>query len=293
MWHTSSGKRTLEKSEALLFAEAMLVFLDNADIMGMDDYCVDIAVFDQLTVGQKVSTLGAVARGLLCRDVEAIRLNAALEGAIAGVFGQVLAMVELELLAPEADRVWRQRVLDALENARAAEMIYEDDCLVRDLLASQNTSPNETHQTEDSGDESASDPFPPDSELKADLQRGLAQARDELLDRVLPEMDEPVMPLLSEQENHGFPSSLEDWELTVQELEGHILWDRDFETGDTYMDLHPLLSEVMKEEMRIPPDYFTAIPDDLNTEQAAAVLAEIRQLCCCIINESEGGKDLD
>ena len=286
MWQTSSGTRTLENNEALLFAESMLLLLDNADTMGMEDYCVDIAAFDQLTVGQKVATLGAVTRGLLCHDVEPVRLTAALEGAIAAVFDHVKAMVELELLDQEAGRDWRQSVLDALEDARAAEMIYEDDCFVRDFLASQSSAPNETRQTEDSGDESVSDPFPADSELKADLKRGLAQARDELLDRVLPEMDEPVLPLVPEQENHEPPSSLEDWELTVQELEDHILWDRDFETGDTYLDLHPVLSEVMKEEMRILTDYFTAIPDDLNAEQAAAALAEIRQLCCRIIGMS-------
>jgi len=286
MWHTSSGKRTLEKNEALLFAEAMLLLLDNADTMGMEDYSVDIAAFDQLTVGQKVSTLGIITQGLLCQDVEPVRLNAALEGAIAAVFDHVKATVELELLDPEVGRDWRNRVLDALEDARTAEMIYEDDCFVRGFLASQSSAPNETPETEAGGDESAFDPFPADSTLKADLKRGLSQARDKLLNSALPEMDEPVWPQTPDQENHDSPCSYEDWELIVEELEDHILWDRDFETGDTYLDLHPLLSEVMKEEMRIPSDYFIAIPDDLNGEQAEATLTEIRQLCCRINNES-------
>jgi hypothetical protein len=286
MWHTSSGKRTLEQNEALLFAEAMLILLDNADTMGMEDYSVDIAAFDQLTVGQKVSTLGAITQGLLCHDVEPVRLSAALEAAIAAVFDHVKAMVELELDDPEAGRDWRNRVLDALEDAQTAEIIFENDSLARDFLASQSTAPNETPETEEGGDESVPDPFPANSELKADLKRGLSQARDELLDSVLPEMDEHAWSQTPEQENHESPCSYEDWELIVEELEDHILWDRDFETGDTYLDLHPLLSEVMKEEMRIPSDYFTAIPDDLSEGQIEPVLTKVRQLCCRVINES-------
>lgn len=284
MWHTSSGKRTLEKNEALLFAESMLFLLDNADTMGMEDYSVDIAAFDQLTVGQKVWTLGAVTRGLLCHDVKPIRLSAALESTIAAVFDHVKAMVELELDDPEAGRDWRKRVLDALEDARTAEIIFENDRLTRDFLASQSSAPKETPETEAGGDESAPDPFPADSELKADLKRGLSQARDELLDSVLPEIDEQALPLMPDQESHEPPCSQEDWELTVEELEDHILWDRDFETADTYLDLHPLLSEVMKEEMRILPDYFTAIPEDLSERQVEAVLTNIRQLCCRVID---------
>jgi len=36
----------------------MLLLLDCADTMGMEECAVDFAVFDQLTVGQRISTPG-------------------------------------------------------------------------------------------------------------------------------------------------------------------------------------------------------------------------------------------
>ena len=55
-----------------------------------------------------------------------------------------------------------------------------------------------------------------------------------------------------------------------------------YEDADTYVDLPPVLSEVLKEGVDIDRDYFVTMPDDLSPEQAEEAIKEIRRLCSTV-----------
>jgi hypothetical protein len=52
VWRTNNGDRTLEGTEARLFADAVWDFVQELEI-SEGDYDVDLPVFDRLTYGQK------------------------------------------------------------------------------------------------------------------------------------------------------------------------------------------------------------------------------------------------
>jgi len=86
MWRTAGGDRTLEKAEAVLFADALWNLLDEATPGEFDDYPLGTNVFDRLTYGQKISVLSLIGNGLLRAEVPSQELTAVAEGAIAAVF---------------------------------------------------------------------------------------------------------------------------------------------------------------------------------------------------------------
>lgn len=76
------------------------------------------------------------------------------------------------------------------------------------------------------------------------------------------------------------------WDLEVDELANAILWDRDYEDGDIYMDHPPEKTEWLKYMAMIPDNYYTAIADDLTDEEAQVKIKELRKLCNSVIRAS-------
>ena len=72
----------------------------------------------------------------------------------------------------------------------------------------------------------------------------------------------------------------------MDELANAILWDRDYEDGDIYMDHQPEKTQWLKYMAMIPDDYYTAIADDLTDKEAKAKIKELRKLCNSIIKAS-------
>jgi hypothetical protein len=107
MWRTDRAERTLKCAEATLFADALSGLLDEAIASTLDDYELGIGCFDDLTFGQRISTLVVIGNGLLGEDVPPVDSAAVVEGAIATVFqhlkcGIVCEIDEPELLLPHS-----------------------------------------------------------------------------------------------------------------------------------------------------------------------------------------------
>ena len=133
MWDTSTGRRTLQRTEAVLFAEAMLFLLDNSSVSGLEYYTMDIKAFDNLTYGQKVFTLWTTAQGLLCENVRPVPRTAALEATIAAVFDHIEGMMYFEVEPPEEDDdpvpgpCLKELIICARKEAGADEVISIDN----------------------------------------------------------------------------------------------------------------------------------------------------------------------
>ena len=63
-----------------------------------------------------------------------------------------------------------------------------------------------------------------------------------------------------------------EWDINLEVLEDRVLWDRDFENGDVYLDLNPEHIDYQKKMMGINDEYFTTIaPDPTNDEIQRAI----------------------
>ena len=88
-----------------------------------------------------------------------------------------------------------------------------------------------------------------------------------------------ILPLANICEDYN------EWDLEVDELANAILWDRDYEDGDIYMDHPPEKTEWLNYMARIPDNYYTAIADDLTDEEAQVKIEELRKLCNSVIDK--------
>lgn len=127
MWRTECGERILKGAEAIVFAETLSSLLDAAIMGTLDDYELGIRRFDDLTFGQKISTLAVIGNGLLRKDVPPVKLTAVVEGAIAAVFKHLKYEIIYDIEEPECHRLWRKWVVAALEEVQA-EVIPAPAC---------------------------------------------------------------------------------------------------------------------------------------------------------------------
>ena len=58
------------------------------------------------------------------------------------------------------------------------------------------------------------------------------------------------------------------WEMLINELSELILWDRDFELAESFLDLDPGVSKHRRRLLGIDDHYFCAVPSDPNTDHA-------------------------
>lgn len=73
--------------------------------------------------------------------------------------------------------------------------------------------------------------------------------------------------------------SHEEWEILVEVLEDRILWDRDFDMEDLFLDADPDRIAVARHITGIDPEYFSdAVPDALSDEGAKILLHRLEQL---------------
>ncbi|MFC1792953.1 hypothetical protein ACFL3Q_05140 [Planctomycetota bacterium] len=136
-------------------------------------------------------------------------------------------------------------------------------------------------------------------DLTAVVEGAIAAVFQNLKDSIVLEIDEPefgtdwrelVIAARKEAEVEDIPAptctDVDEWELEVEGLTDHILWDRDYEDDHTYMDHPPEKTQWLKHMARIRDDYFTAIADDLSDEEAQAQIKELKKLCDSIIESS-------
>lgn len=121
MWHTGNGDRVLDGAEAKLFAKVLWDFITELEELE-GDYDVDLAVFDRLTYGQKISLLSIIAKGLFMPNVPIRKLTSVVEGAIAAVFNHLRIAVITEIEEPPSNTQWRKMILAARREQGGREL---------------------------------------------------------------------------------------------------------------------------------------------------------------------------
>jgi hypothetical protein len=71
---------------------------------------------------------------------------------------------------------------------------------------------------------------------------------------------------------------LQVWEDWIDQLSMAILWDRDFEYAETFLDADPDAARARRRAMGIDDDYFVSPPPDPTPSQVETLLARTRNL---------------
>ena len=68
------------------------------------------------------------------------------------------------------------------------------------------------------------------------------------------------------------------WESLIEQLTDAILWDRDFEMADTFMDIDPGISHHRRKLLGINDDYFTSVAPDPRPEEVFRLVSKTRDI---------------
>jgi len=141
----------------------------------------------------------------------------------------------------------------------------------------------------------------PPIDLTAVVEGAIAAVFKHLKYQIIYEIDEPesrsnwrelvvAARKQTEDEIKGIPDptciDTKEWDFEVEGLADRILWDADYEDGDIYMDHPPEKTQWLKYMVMISDDYYTAIADDLNDEEAQGTIRELQKLCNSVIRAS-------
>jgi hypothetical protein len=72
---------------------------------------------------------------------------------------------------------------------------------------------------------------------------------------------------------------IDEWTFLLDALIDRVLWDRDFDEEELFVDADPGQGQLLKRELGIVGDYFTAIAPEPTDDQLAACRESLRQLC--------------
>lgn len=239
MWPTSTGSRTLHDAEAALIAAAIVVMLNSLDeslcedseeeeFEPMADMQFGIAIFDSLTLPQRIATLHHIAMHLLTKAVPETDVTSAVDDAtIAAIFSEIQDQVSIEI---------------GFDNAGIFEDVGEE--------------------------QEASD-------LNSTHWRSLVLAAYR---QAIPDDDE-----FDEDASDGIPLDTHDadmdaWENAIDLLVSNILWDRDFELADGFMDQDPASARQRRKLLGIHDNYFVQPPLDPTASQTRLLLAQVKSL---------------
>jgi hypothetical protein len=127
MWHTPAGDRVLTAGEWALVRAGLGLVWDAVEVAaesGSGD-ATGVRVFDMLQHGQQVALLAQVGTALTEPAVPAPPLTAATEGALAAVFAQLRAWLEMELLDGDKTEC-RSLILGAVGEATGRDVPLPD-----------------------------------------------------------------------------------------------------------------------------------------------------------------------
>lgn len=242
--------RTLRGAEARLFAAAVDVMIDELS-MGLDDAWEEdpsweilsgVSVFDCLTTSQRIALLHQVAGYLLTERRAPDEVSAAQEAAVAAVFSEIRDRVTMEIDLFGSSEV-------------KTHAVDEDATEWRDqvLEAYRHVSQLEATSIEPAGN--ADQPL-----------------RDDAGDWLLSQEDERFEPPKADCRE------LDDWILLIESLTDSILWDRDFEMAESFLDADPGVSEQRRRLLGIPDDYFTQVAPDPQPAELPVLISQTRAL---------------
>jgi hypothetical protein len=127
VWWTAYGERALEGAEAILFAETLLNLVEEIKLSSFNNCYIGVQIFDELTIGQKISVLSIIGNGLLRTDVPCVKLTEVAEGAIASVFEHLINLIAVEVDEHTLGSNWRAKVIDA-RKATAEQCALASTC---------------------------------------------------------------------------------------------------------------------------------------------------------------------
>lgn len=116
MWRNTSGEEfVLEPKHAAAFRAAAAVLSDNVGWEKYQDdwYGLGVAVFDELSQGQKQAAILAVAKSLLDPNVPPPEVTAVVAGTVDAVYRQLQGCIEIEIDGGEGSEL-RGMLLDAM-----------------------------------------------------------------------------------------------------------------------------------------------------------------------------------
>jgi hypothetical protein len=239
MWPTSIGNRTLHGAEASLISAAIMVMLDALDEhLGDDDddeaseptadMHIGIAVFDSLTIPQRIAMLHHLSKHLLTDEPLPSEQTSAIDDAtIAAVFSEIQDQVTIEIdLDPED-------VTEGDRNETVSQASLARSVLWRSMIlaAIHQVVFNDPIETDDMG-------LPTDASV----------------------------------------DSIDAWEDAIDALASAILWDRDFELADGFMDEEPSSARQRRKLLGITDNYFVQPPLDPTVSQTRLMLSQARSI---------------
>lgn len=69
-------------------------------------------------------------------------------------------------------------------------------------------------------------------------------------------------------------TDLDEWHSKIEALAGHVFFDDDWLSIDSFVDLHPNLSDPLKKHMGISKDYYTSVPDHVLFREDRSLLEQ-------------------
>ena len=73
-------------------------------------------------------------------------------------------------------------------------------------------------------------------------------------------------------------SEFDQWESLVESLADRVLWDRDFEIADSFLDTEPAKAAAMKQALGVDDGYYTDVAPELRREQIQPMLDSVRAI---------------
>lgn len=71
---------------------------------------------------------------------------------------------------------------------------------------------------------------------------------------------------------------MDPWEYLVESLVDSILWDRDFEMAESFLDVDPGVSRQRRRLLGIDEDYFTSVPPDPRPDEVFDLISRTRDI---------------
>ncbi len=249
MWHTSQGDRTLRGAEATLVGiaietmiDALMIHIGDEDEDAFVAECHSgIAVYDSLSACQRIGLLHDVARHMLAVTEAGLPLSAATEATVAAVFVEIRDQVAIEI------------------------DLYCDDLGAGDSVDS------------DSGTASDGDEW---------TWRGLVLAAhgevSQRLDDEEPGLDSGTRSEELDSEAIEIPDEtsgeISEWAYLIERLTSAVLWDRDFEMAESFLDVDPRVSQQRRRLLGIDQDYFTRVAPDPRPEEVSRIVSKTRDI---------------
>jgi hypothetical protein len=240
MWRTPEGERVLVGAEWELFRNGLCLSWDWIEDTFDDDdgYDFGVEAFDRLQSPQKLALLALVGTALKDESLPRPEFTSHNEAAIAAIFRQIKASIELEIVAP----------------ADCPPM--SDPTSIRKLVLAAYREVVEPEQT--------------------NTHRGANEAGSAHLSGTTPlvvfDDDDEDRPWLPPTEDCN---DLDKWETALYFLVHRILWDDDFDLGDELMDRPSMESGRLMGFIGIDDDYFTAIAPDPGDDELPAIREQL------------------